>query len=319
MSDTATDSRPASATVVIAQRVRPEREDEYRRWQVEINARCRTFPGFEGIEVVPPVAGVQDDYVVIFRFDSIAHLDGWLRSDARREGLAQGKALLEGEARQHLVADQHAGGPASGMVVSTRVKPGREREYRRWQDRIDTEAARFPGFLGNEVFPPIPGVQEEWVAVIRFDTAAHLQSWLLSDTRRHLLEAAPRLWDEARVESFSGAFPGWFRAGESRTGLAFPPDWKQAMTVLLALYPTVLLLNRFLSPWMADLPFPVSLFISNVASVALLTWLLMPGVNRLFAFWLTPMGARGPLVEIKGLAIILGAYVVTIAIFVALG
>jgi hypothetical protein len=38
-----------------------------------------------------------------------------------------------------------------------------------------------------------------------------------------------------------------------------------------------------------------------------------------FGFWLTPTGARGPLVEITGLTIILFAYVASIAIFVALG
>lgn len=39
----------------------------------------------------------------------------------------------------------------AGMVVSTRVKPGRENAYREWQDRIDAEVARFSGFLGNNV------------------------------------------------------------------------------------------------------------------------------------------------------------------------
>ena len=49
MSETATDTGPVSATVVLVQgRVRPGRENEYLRWQAEINDECRTFPGFEG-------------------------------------------------------------------------------------------------------------------------------------------------------------------------------------------------------------------------------------------------------------------------------
>lgn len=310
---------PPSATVVVAQRVQPGREADYLRWQAQIDAQCRTFPGFQALEVIPPLAGVQEDHVVVFRFDSFPHLDAWLGSAARRTLLQQGQSLFTGDARQHVVADRSAPTRASGMVVSTRVKPGQEREYRTWQSRIDAEAARFPGFLGNEVFPPIAGMQEDWVVVVRFDSAEHLQGWLSSDVRKRLVDEAARLWDEARVESFSGAFPGWFGASAAGPGQAgLPPDWKQAMIVLLVLYPTVMLLGLVLSPWLTALPLAVSMFIGNMASVALLTWLFMAPVNRAFSFWLAPTGARRGLVELRGIAIILGGYALAIVIFLAL-
>jgi uncharacterized protein len=213
------------------------------------------FSGFEAMDVVPPVPGVQDSYVIVFRFDSFAHLDAWLRSDARQAILARGEGLFTSEARPQVVAGTRPAPRGAGIVVSTRVKPGRETECREWQSRIDTEAARFPGFLGNQVFAPAPGVQEEWVVVVRFDSSEHLQSWFLSDARQRLVDRAARLWDEARVERFGGGFPGWFAPGTTASGQpAFPPVWKQAMIVLLALYPTVMLLTLFLSPWLAGLP-----------------------------------------------------------------
>jgi antibiotic biosynthesis monooxygenase (ABM) superfamily enzyme len=162
MSETATGADPVSATVVIARHVRPGREQDYLRWQAEINNVCRTFSGFEAMDVVPPVPGVQDSYVIVFRFDSFAHLDAWLRSDARQAILARGEGLFTSEARPQVVARTRPAPRGAGIVVSTRVKPGRETECREWQSRIDTEAARFPGVLGNEVFAPAPGVQEEW-------------------------------------------------------------------------------------------------------------------------------------------------------------
>ncbi len=314
MSETTAGARPLSATVVIAQNVRPDKDGEYLRWQADINAACRTFPGFEAAEIVPPVPGVQDDCVVVFRFDSAEHLDGWLRSDARHALLARGEPLFGGAARQHVVAGAR---PGVGMVVSTRVKSGREDEYRRWQDTIDREAARFPGFMGNEVFPPVPRLQEEWVVVVRFDSSANLRRWLESDVRRRLNAEAARLWHEARVESFSGGFPGWFTAGAPGPGQpALPPNWKQAMTVLLALYPTVMLLGLFLSPRLAGLPPALQMFLGNAASVAILTWLLMPLVTRVFSFWLTPAGTG---VGTVGLGAVLVGYAVAIAVFLALG
>ena len=38
---------PESATFVIAQRMRPERERDYLEWQAEIGQRCRAFAGFD--------------------------------------------------------------------------------------------------------------------------------------------------------------------------------------------------------------------------------------------------------------------------------
>jgi len=89
MNETTTDAGPLSATVVLVQRVRPGRENEYLRWQAEINDECRNFPGFEGDEVIPSVPGIQDDYVVIYRFDTFVHLNAWLRSDTRQALLAR--------------------------------------------------------------------------------------------------------------------------------------------------------------------------------------------------------------------------------------
>ena len=310
---------PPSATVVIAQKVRPGREKDYLCWQAEMNDLCRTFPGYEAAEVVPPVEGVQSDYVVVFRFDTFPHLEGWLKAEAHQALLARGQDLFVGDARQHVMAGPRTAAVAAGMVVSTRVKPGREAEYRAWQSTIDQEAARFPGFLGNEVLPPVPGLQEEWMVVVRFDSAKHLQDWLESEPRRRLNQQAATLWDEASVESFGGGFPGWFTAGRDASGqAALPSEWKQAMTVLLVLYPTVFLLSRYLSPWLAGLPFAAALFVSNVVSVVILTWLLMPVVVRAFNFWLSPPPSRRVQFEGLGLLAVLAGYAVAVIIFMRL-
>ena len=309
---------PVSGTVVIVQRVRPGLEDDYLRWQAEINEQCRTFPGCEDIDVVAPVAGVQDDFVVVFRFDTFEHLDAWLRSDVRQRMLARGRSLFAGDARQQVLASDSGTAPSAGMVISTHVRPGHEKVYRAWQDRIDAAAARFPGFVGHELFPPIPNLQEDWVAVVRFETAGQLEAWIQSDVRARLVDEAERHWEHARVEKIGGGFPGWFAGGGRHVGEGFiPPSWKQALTVLLVLYPTVMLLTRYLSPALGFLPFAEGMFVGNLASVAILTWLLMPVANRALAFWLAP--PRSALSEAIGIGVVLAGYAVAIAIFSRLG
>jgi uncharacterized protein len=36
--------------------------------------------------------------------------------------------------------------------------------------------------------PPIPGLQDDWVSLLRFDTAEHLNACLESDARRPALQ-----------------------------------------------------------------------------------------------------------------------------------
>ena len=103
--------------------------------------------------------------------------------------------------------------------------------------------------MGLELFDPVPGVQDKWVAVFRYDSREHLDEWLESETRAKLLEEGKRYFAGYDVRKISSAFSGWFRFnGEAEAGV--PPNWKQAMTVLLALYPTVMVLNLTVGwPW----------------------------------------------------------------------
>ncbi len=93
-----------SVTVVIVQRVRRGQEARFRRWQQQLNDQCAEFDGFQGAEVGLPVAGIQDDHVVLFRFDTSEHLDARLQSDVRKRALTDGASFFGGAASEHLPA-----------------------------------------------------------------------------------------------------------------------------------------------------------------------------------------------------------------------
>ena len=103
--------------------------------------------------------------------------------------------------------------------------------------------------MGLELFDPVPGVQDKWVAVFRYDSREHLDEWLESEARAKLLEEGKRYFAGYDVRKIRSAFSSWFRFnGEAEAEV--PPNWKQAMTVLLALYPTVMVLNLTVGwPW----------------------------------------------------------------------
>lgn len=313
------DSAADSATVVTSQKVRTGRVDEYQRWQDRTNDAARGFDGFQGAEVYPPSAGDENDWVAVFRFSDVDHLTTWLDSRTRQDLLAEARPLFEEEPTQEVL---RGGAPvekereAVTAVISHELKPGKEEAFLRWQKKIEKAQEKSPGFMGSEMFKPVEGVQENWVVVFRFDSREHLDEWLGSDEREQLLKEGENYFVSYDVRKVGSAFSGWFRFDRGEEEGA-PPNWKQAMCVLLALYPTVSVLNLSVGFELDEVGVPayLGLFVGNVLSVGALTWLLMPLVNRALGFWLAPGRARAPRVQVAGVAVVLLCYAVFLVIF----
>jgi hypothetical protein len=175
--------------------------------------------------------------------------------------------------------------------------------------------AKSPGFQGYRFEPPVPGVQDDWLTILKFDSEANLQTWLNSTERKNLLEQASAFTDEYHVRIVRTGFDQWFDVGGA--GTSPPPAWKQNMIVLLMLYPLV-----FLTTAWFEHPFLVgqlkmlhwsALFVDNVISVLLLS-VVVTWVSRRFAWWLNP-ASHDPKREIAGVALVLGFYAVFLLAF----
>ena len=90
-------------TAVISVRVRPGSSDDYAQLHDEALAVMRTMPGFLRSELYAPVAGVQDDTIVMMAFDRREHLDHWLRSPERQVLLERMADLTEGQRTVNVV------------------------------------------------------------------------------------------------------------------------------------------------------------------------------------------------------------------------
>lgn len=313
---------PTSAetvTLVTQTRVLPGHDADFATWQREVSAAVAAFPGSLDMSVLEPAPPAQLDWVIIQRFRSMSAAQSWLQSPERQRLLAAVEPILAGGDDIHLFTGA-SGRPPDALVsavISTRVAPGREPAFRAWQKRIAAAEATFPGFQGAKVEPPIPGVQDDWATVVRFDTDEHLQAWLESPRRRQLLDEAREFGAESRVRTVRGGFEGWFTVG-GQPGAAPPPAWKQNMVILLVLYPVVFLLGAwFQTPFLLNrgVPFWLALFISNVASVILMGYLFMPWVNRALSWWLSPAVNAPRWADAAGAALVVAFYVVALAIF----
>jgi len=78
-------------TAVVTHRVAPEHVQEFLQWQDRFREAESRFPGYRGSELFRPIPGVQDEWTAMYRYASAADLDSWLKSDERKQLLAEGK------------------------------------------------------------------------------------------------------------------------------------------------------------------------------------------------------------------------------------
>jgi hypothetical protein len=89
--DRATDE---GATVVITHRVRADKHADYERWLNEIAPMCKASPGHLDWHIVRPISGLTETYTVIIRFDTTAHLRGWMESPTRARLIEKAQPLF---------------------------------------------------------------------------------------------------------------------------------------------------------------------------------------------------------------------------------
>jgi antibiotic biosynthesis monooxygenase (ABM) superfamily enzyme len=167
-------------------------------------------------------------------------------------------------------------------VMVHQVPPLAAERFLGLQEELEQAVAPFPGYQATEIYPPTDPEGTEWVIVIHFANAASLKGWLDSPLRRELIEKAREGIGPFRQETLLAGFGAWFTAPRGSS----PPGWKMVLTVLLGLYPTVLLLTLSVGKVTAPLGLATSMLIGNALSVSLLQWVIMPVLTRVCGSWL---------------------------------
>jgi antibiotic biosynthesis monooxygenase (ABM) superfamily enzyme len=204
-------------------------------------------------------------------------------------------------------------GARASSVIVQRIPAEAAAAFLEWQRGITAAAALFPGYQETEIYPP-SARQEEWVVVVHFDDLKSLQNWIDSPKRAEWVAKLPCESRDYRMQTVPAGFGAWF-AGLTGDGGPLP-HWKMALTVLVGLYPTVMLLNLFLSPHLQQLGPAVAILIGNVASVAFLEWLGTPLViTPLLGPWLRARGKAKRTQTLVGLSLVLAALALMTILF----
>jgi uncharacterized protein len=254
------------------------------------------------------------DWGIAITFADEHILHRWLDSDAHQRLLNDGRQRGILCATSDMVIAKDSGVPAGVALFRHSVAHDRADEFVAAEARLAEVSARFSGFEGVCTFAAPSG--GEAVAVLRYRTEHQLATWLESPERlAGLGPLRSSLTREFSRVSSTTTFGSTVRTENGHT--AVTPDWKTAMLILLVLYPTVMLLSRFLGPIIDAVGAPpwLSMWVSQVVSVVALQWVLMPWAGRWFRRWLDPIDGAGARISILGAGVLVIGYLVTLTVF----
>jgi hypothetical protein len=173
------------------------------------------------------------------------------------------------------------------IVVRRKVRPGREKDYEAWLERLTKGAAEgFAGYLGAEFHRPA-SAGGEYRSVFRFDSVDHLDAFERSDFRAAMLaEAAPMFATDAAWERMTG-LEFWFDPPPG-TRVPQPSPHRMALVLIAVVFTLVLILNLTLGPFMTGWPLPLRVLVTVCIQVGLMTYVIMPRLTPLIARFIYP-------------------------------
>lgn len=304
------------ATIVTQTQVQPGKTSQFASWQEKMSEAAAQAPGFVSQETIPADPPVQEDWVIIQRFRSRDDARAWLASAERARMLREAQALLQGQDAISIMDDtsQSPARQASTAVIRTRVVAGGEARFRQWSAEVGAAQSRMPGYIGSAVQEPIPGVQDQWVTLLAFDTSEHLEAWLHSPARAALLGKAEALMAGTETRVVKSGFEGWFDIGQP-SGRPASPAWKLNYLILAGLYPIVMLEVLFLNNKLDWMNLAFSTLIGNIFSVAFLGWPVVAILSKLMGWWIQPSGRLSRSADLKGALIMVAVLAVLVTGF----
>ncbi len=175
---------------------------------------------------------------------------------------------------------------ASSVIVHN-VAPENTERFLEWMNGISSAAELFPGYQNTEVYPPAAKSHPQWVVVVHFDKLESLNHWLKSAERTEWISKLDKKLGDYKLKRLNEGFGPWFGSEFGESASQVPAGWKMALSVLLGLYPTVMLLSIFVGPHLSCLGFAVTMLISNALSVSILQWFVMPVLTKILKPWLS--------------------------------
>ena len=166
------------------------------------------------------------------------------------------------------------------VAITRKVLPGKEQEFKDALHQFMGESFRHDGVHGASIISGPEGDDDREIGILRtFKNNAERDAFYRSEHFKKWEEYASTITEQPVYRELNG-LEAWFRSA------AAPPRWKMALVTLCGVFPTSVLLNLTISPFIKDFPLLIRLLIIASCMVGILTWVVMPALTRILKKWL---------------------------------
>jgi antibiotic biosynthesis monooxygenase (ABM) superfamily enzyme len=177
------------------------------------------------------------------------------------------------------------------IVVTRRVKAGREQDYEAWLERLLAGAKSLPGYLGTTVHRP-NGTQREYTSVFRFDSVENLRGFEDSELRRQALTEVGEYVEADAVWNRLTGLEFWFTPPPGAI-VPQPSRFRMALVMIVVVYGLVLSIGSAVAQVLSAAPMPIRLLVTTTIEVFLMTYVLMPRLTKALAKFIYPTVKKG--------------------------
>jgi antibiotic biosynthesis monooxygenase (ABM) superfamily enzyme len=178
--------------------------------------------------------------------------------------------------------------PGATVVITHRVREGRQTDYEAWLGEIGPLVRAWRGHLDWQVVRPLAGLTATYTFIIRFDTRENLESWMSSAERQRLIDRVQPLLAGKDDFTIRSGLDFWFTPEGAKARV--PVRWKQFLVTWSAIFPLVLAAPLAVTPLLRRLGLPDNHMLYTLvvtgAVVFLMVYVVMPRYTRLLQRWL---------------------------------
>ena len=171
-------------------------------------------------------------------------------------------------------------------IFARMVKPDRIQEFEAWLKGISEVVRQFDGYLGMDVIRLGDHDHPEYVFILRFEDHGRLKEWLESPDRAEWVNKSNDMTIGDPYTQEAHGPESWFTLPGHQTRVLGPAKYKMTIVVFLSLFPLLLIIPPLIAPVLTFLPPVAQQAILVIGIVALMVYVMMPLMLRLFAFWL---------------------------------
>lgn len=172
------------------------------------------------------------------------------------------------------------------VVVTRKVKRGRESQYEDWLRMLLDESKSMKGYIGSTIQRPPPG-STEYTSIFRFDTVDNLRRFEESELRsRYLREVVEYVEADAVWKKYTG-LEFWFSPPKG-TIIPQPSRFRMALVMVAVVFGLVVSIGQIVNMIAVEVPPYIRLFVTISIEIFLMTYVLMPRITILLAKWIYP-------------------------------